>query len=337
MKKALATLIPLCVIGFVGFWISTIFLGTKDITLDNLGKVSQFDNTAEKNWSTSYTVKNTEYTAKITANENLTLDISDVSATIVPWDGEDIEIYVKNSSNRSVNVSLSRDNGRNTKIDIDTSFLYLFHFNIFDWDNSNRIVEIKMPKKTFTKAKINMGSGNTTISGINAEDYDIEIGSGSLEFDSSLSKSKSFRLDMGSGKSVFNGVNTENYKIDIGSGTCTIDEISGTGDIDMGSGLLDITFMDSPAGKFDMGSGHATMNIHDSINTTFKFTIGSGSVDFNACGKDKIISEHDCDDIVLGNGENTFKIGIGSGKVDVKSAGTQKFASSNMAEQIQSH
>ena len=334
MKKAIATLIPLCIIGFVGFWISSSILGPSDAGQGLLGSSSRTDDKTEKTWSYSDTVKNAEYTAKIAANDNLTLEISDVSATIVPWDGEDIEIYVKNSSNRAVNVSLSRDSGTNTKIDIDTSFFDWFHFNIFDWDNSKRIVEIKMPKKTFEKAKIDMGSGNASISGINAKDYDIDIGSGSLEFNSTLIKSSSFRLDMGSGKSVFNGVNTENYKIDIGSGTCTINEISGTGDIDMGSGSLDITFMDSPAGKFDMGSGHATMNIHDNTNTTFKFTIGSGSVDFNACGKDEIISKHNHNDIVLGNGENTFKIGIGSGNVEVKSAGTQKFASSNMAEQI---
>lgn len=337
MKKALATLLPLCIIGFVGFWISAAVLGTKDINSDNFGSESQFDNTAEKSWSANYTVKNSEYTAKIAANENLTLDISDVNATIMPWDGEDIEVYVKNTSKRAVNVSLKRDSGKNTKIDIDTSFFGWFTFNIFDWDNSKRFVEIKLPKKTFEKAKIDMGSGNTSISGLNAKDYDIDIGSGSLEFNSTLIKSNSFRLDMGSGNSVFKNIITDNYKINIGSGRCTINEISGTGDIDMGSGSLDITFMDSPAGKFDMGSGHTVMNIHDSADTTFKFSIGSGSVDFNACGKDERVTNHNCDDIILGNGENTFKIDVGSGNVEVKSAGTQKFASTSMAEQIQSH
>lgn len=337
MKKALATLLPLCIIGFVGFWISTIVLGTKDISSNNLGSTSQFDNTSEKSWSADYSVKNAEYTAKITANDNLTLDISDVNATIVPWDGEDIEIYVKNTSNRAVNVSLNRDSGKNTKIDIDTSFFGWFHFNIFDWDNSKRFVEIKMPKKTFEKAKIGMGSGSTSISGLYAKDYDIDMGSGSLEFNDAFIKSNSFRLDMGSGKSVFNNIITDNYKINIGSGSCTISEISGTGDIDMGSGSLDITFMDSPAGKFDMGSGHAVMNIHDSADTTFKFSIGSGSVDFNACGKTEKVTNHNYDDIILGNGENTFKIDVGSGNVEVKSAGSQKFASSSTTVQEQSH
>ena len=136
---------------------------------------------------------------------------------------------------------------------------------------------------------------------------------------------------MGSGMSVFSGINAESYKINMGSGSCTISDLAGTGDIDIGSGSLELSFMDSPTGKFDMGSGHTTMIIPENSDTTFKFDIGSGGVNFNACGINESRRNHNDGDIVLGNGENTFDIDIGSGSVDVASSGKAP----SIAEQVQ--
>lgn len=333
MKKAFATLIPLCIIGFVGFWISTIILGTNPENSGKFSSSSQYDDKNGSGWSAGCAVKNSEYTATIAASENLELAISDVKATVVPFDGEDIEVYVKNASNRSVNVSLKRNSSKSTIIKIDASIRFgWFNLSFFDFNSDDRIVEIKVPKKTFERAKIDLGSGSAAISGINAAEYDIDMGSGNMEFSRDKSeKIRSFRLDMGSGTSVFSGIYAESYKINMGSGSCTISDLAGTGDIDMGSGSLELSFMDSPTGKFDMGSGHTTMIIPENSDTTFKFDIGSGGVNFNACGINESRRNHNDGDIVLGNGENTFDIDIGSGSVDV--ASSEKAPS--IAEQVQ--
>ena len=332
MKKAFATLIPLCIIGFVGFWISTAILGTAPV--NHFGSSSQYDDKNGSGWSTDYAVNNAEYNATIAANSNLALELADVKAVVKPTDADDIKVYVKNTSNRSVNVSLSRDSGNKTKISINTNIFGAGFFGInlnpfsFITDGSveNRYVQIEVPKKTFESAKITLGSGIAEMKGIIAEEYDIELGSGSLDFDCGMTKSKKFTLDMGSGSGTFRGVTPEKYDINMGSGSCAISGLAGTGDIDMGSGSLELSFMDSPAGKFDMGSGHTTMIIPENSDTTFKFDIGSGSVNFNACGINENRRNHKDGDIALGNGENTFIIDLGSGSVDVASSGKASVA-----------
>ncbi|HCF83553.1 MAG TPA: hypothetical protein DER68_06520 [Ruminococcaceae bacterium] len=332
MKHSFAILIPLCIIGFVGFWISTSILGTSNAGV--LGSGLLTDDSSEAAWSATNTVNNAEYNATIVANSNLTLELADVQAVVTPTDADDIKVYVKNTSKRSVNVSLSRDDGNKTKISINTNIfgtgLFGINLNPFsfitDGSVDDRYVQIEIPKKTFESAKITLGSGKAIMKGIIAEEYDIDLGSGSLDFDCGLTKCKDFRLDMGSGSGTFRGVTPEKYDINMGSGSCTISSLTGKGDIDMGSGSLELSFMDSPAGKFDMGSGHTTMIIPDNSNTTFKFDIGSGGVDFNACGINETRRNHKDDDIVLGNGENTFIIDIGSGSVDVASSGKASVA-----------
>lgn len=327
MKKALATLIPLCIIGFVGFWISTLVLGAPTFT--DLGSTSFVDDNSTGGWNKSYTVKHEELTAEIKANQNLTLDISDVNAVVEPHDEDDIKVYVRNTSGRSVNVNLERDLNTYTSIKINTGVSFGFgfvNFNIPDFfgffggNITDRQVIIKVPTKTFASMKIAQGSGKSNISGITALDNSIDLGSGELNFERNESDyANSFNINMGSGKGTFTGIQTMNYHINIGSGSCKISNLTGNGTIDIGSGSVDISYDKSPAGKLDMGSGYAKLSIPTDSNTKFRFDIGSGAVE--VCTNTQIQKYTKTGEYTMGEGESSFHIELGSGKIDIGQKG----------------
>ena len=132
MKKALATFIPLCIIGFVGFWISTMFLGT--VTTTEFGSFSAKDD-GEKNWSYSRTVKNETFTTEIAANPNIELNLADVNAIVEPYDGVNISVEVKNTSNSALKVGLERRGDDTTKISIKNDSIFNFGFGLFNFDH----------------------------------------------------------------------------------------------------------------------------------------------------------------------------------------------------------
>lgn len=323
MKRAFATLIPLCIIGFVGFWISTLFLGTSSVTsMDSISVID--DSNSVGGWSKSYTVKHEEFTAEIAANSNLSIELSDVSAVVEPSDNNKIGVYVRNTSSRAVNVALSRDQSTNTSIKISTGVSFgLFNINIpdifglFGGNLMERQVIIKVPRKTFDSLKISQGSGKATVSGINARENSIDLGSGELDFSRAMTgKTNSFNINMGSGKATFTGIQTSLYHINIGSGECKIANLTGSGVIEIGSGSVDISYDQSPTGKLDMGSGYAKISVPTSADTKFIFNIGSGSVE--VCANTQIQRYNKTGEYTMGSkGFYNFNINLGSGKIDI--------------------
>ena len=323
MKKALATFLPLCIIGFVGFWISTMFLGTVNVT--EIGSSSSKDD-GGNNWSYSRTVKSETFTAEIASNPDIELNIADVNAIVEPYDGVNILVEVKNTSNSALKVSLDRKGDKSTKITIknDTFFNFgfgLFNFNV-DWlfggNASQKDVIIKVPRVSFDSAKISQGSGKSNISRITALKNDIDIGSGEFIFSRDKSvTAEEFEIDMGSGKADFSGMTTEKYDIDLGSGTITVSDLTGKGDIDIGSGNAYFNFLDTPKGRLDMGSGYVNFTVPHSANTKFNFSIGSGSIVVNNGTSEEKFGHHGDKSYTFGTGSEEFEINLGSGKVDI--------------------
>lgn len=323
MKRAFATLIPLCIIGFVGFWISTIILGTEPVA--TMGSHSAKDD-GGTNWSFSRTVKNETFTAEIVANPNIELNLSDVNAIVEPYDEVNISVEVKNTSNSALKVTLDRRGDNTTKISIGNDSIFNFGFGLFNFDffglfggdSAQKEVVIKIPRCSFDSAKISQGSGKSAISGITALKNDIDIGSGEFTFsrDKSVVAEK-FDIDMGSGKATFSGMTTNEYDIDIGSGSINISNLTGKGDIDMGSGNAYFSFDKSPSGNLDMGSGYMNFSLPLDANTKFDFDIGSGTVVVNDGTSEKKFGHHGEKFYVFGNDSENFIINLGSGNVDI--------------------
>lgn len=329
-KKLFAFFIPLCIIGFLGFWISTMFLGTHNTLTSH---VSGGKDIGESYWSFSHTLANEDFSVEMLANPEIELNLSDVSATIVPYNGTNIMVEARNTSHSKLKISLERNGDDSSRINIGTDSLFdfgfgLFKFHLFDGigDNiSKRKVTIKVPSNfIYEKLTINQSSGETKVTGINALENDIDIGSGKMTFEKNSSvMSDMFRFDIGSGEATFKGVTTKEYKIDIGSGTLDIKNLTGDGKIDMGSGSALINFEDSPSGRLDMGSGYIKMTIPRETNTTFNFDIGSGSIEIENGDHTERYGHLDNRDVVLGNGDFNFDIELGSGKIDIAFANNE--------------
>ncbi|MGN0669938.1 MAG: DUF4097 family beta strand repeat-containing protein [Oscillospiraceae bacterium] len=333
-KKLFGFFIPLCIIGFLGCWISTMFLGTVPVT--TMGSHSAKDD-GSKNWSISRTVKSETFTAEIVANPNIELYLSDVNAVVEPYDDVNISVEVKNTSNTALKVTLERRGDDTTKISIgNDSFFHfgLFSFN-FDWlfggNSSQKEVVIKIPKCNFDSAKISQGSGKSVISGITALKNDIDIGSGEFSFsrDKSVVAEK-IEIDMGSGKATFSGMTSKEYDIDVGSGSINISNLTGKGDIDIGSGNAYFDFDESPSGILDMGSGYVNFSLPRDASTKFDFDIGSGSIVVNDGTSEKKFGHNSEKFYVLGNDSESFEINLGSGKVDIGYTGFTPGAVSSM-------
>lgn len=327
MKKALATFIPLCIIGFVGFWISTMFLGT--VTTTEFGSFSAKDD-GEKNWSYSRTVKNETFTTEIAANPNIELNLADVNAIVEPYDGVNISVEVKNTSNSALKVGLERRGDDTTKISIKNDSIFNFGFGLFNFDidwifggnSTKKEVIIKIPRCSFDSAKIAQGSGKSEISGITALKNNIDIGSGEFSFSRDKSVvAEVFDINMGSGKATFSGLSTNKYDIDLGSGSITLSDLTGTGDIDIGSGNAYFNFAASPKGKLDMGSGYVNFSLPYSASTKFNFSIGSGSIVVNNGTSEEKFGHHGDKSYTFGTGSEEFDIDLGSGKVEIGNTG----------------
>lgn len=323
-KKLFAFFIPLCIIGFVGFWISTMFVGKYDVTISASSGVKD---TGGDNWGITHSLANEGFTAEMIANPIIELDLSNVSAVVEPYEGTNIMVEARNTSQSKLKVELERNGDESSHISISTYSVFdfgfgLFKFNLFDGfgDNiSKRNVTIKIPSNyTYEKLTIEQGSGETKVTGINALENDIDIGSGKLTYekDSSFTSDR-FKIDLGSGDATFKGIHTKNYEIDLGSGHLKVENLTGQGEIDMGSGHADIRFDDSPNGILDMGSGYMKMTIPKETSTTFKLNIGSGSIDIEKDDHVETYGHLDYKDVVLGTGNFKYIIDLGSGNIDI--------------------
>lgn len=317
-KKQFTILIPLCIIGFVGFWISSLILGSVPITNSDVYSVKDIGGDS---WSYTRSVKNESFTAEIAANPNIELNLADVNAVVESYSGVNITVKVTNTSNEAVKVSLVRKGDDFTSINIGNDSVFgfgLFNFNFGGGSVTKKQVHIQIPNGCYTGLKISQGSGISAISGINALENDIDIGSGefSLARDKA-SPADSIKIDLGSGKANFSGMSTQKYDIDIGSGELNISGLTGTGDIDMGSGSARFSFDESPSGSLDMGSGYSIFSLPRDANTKFDFDIGSGMIVVNDGASENMFGHHGGKFYVFGNDSESFKINLGSGKIDI--------------------
>ena len=324
-KKLFGFFIPLCIIGFLGFWISTMFFGTVPIT--EYGVFSVKDS-GENSWSFTRSIKSENFSAEMIANPNIELYLADVHAVVESYNGVNINVEVKNTSNSQIKVTLNRLGDDTTSIRIENDSIFNFGFGLFninfggfDGGSINRKqVVIKVPNKFYDNVKIVQGSGKSEINGIDAYKNDIDIGSGEFSFSKNKNfTSDSFNIDLGSGKATFTGMAAKKYDIDIGSGELNASGIRGTGDIDMGSGNAHLSFDESPKGSLDMGSGYMKMELPYIAMTTFKFDIGSGTVEINTEKEILLFGHLGAKEYQFGyiTPSAEFSIGLGSGKVDI--------------------
>ncbi len=168
------------------------------------------------------------------------------------------------------------------------------------------------------------------VDGFNSKYNNFDIGSGKFEF----SKSEQFTADMfsvvvGSGSAVISNMQTERYDIDLGSGKYNFNGLSGYGEINMGSGNGSIAYSkfheeyDDGSDVCDLNMGSGTLNLYfpDDSGCLLYTEIGSGSVNINAYGIEKKLTQNsDDEELIIGDNDNYqyYNINMGSGKVNIR-------------------
>ncbi len=239
MKKLFFSAIPICLVSFILFGISTAILGTKSRSYtDNLAYVVPVDD-----GSNTYIDETTdlgEWTLNAAVRPAVTLHTSGVNAYVIQSGDDDIHMRVASNNGSSVHVNAHTDGDMlnievrppNVIFDGTIDFGKIFWMDDIFHGSPDTEVIIAFPKLIYEALYIEHGSGTLMVDGFNSKYNNFDIGSGKFEF----SKSEQFTADMfsvvvGSGSAVISNMQTERYDIDLGSGKYNFNGLSGYGEI----------------------------------------------------------------------------------------------------------
>ncbi|MGN1111535.1 MAG: DUF4097 family beta strand repeat-containing protein [Oscillospiraceae bacterium] len=329
MKKILCFLIPVCILSFIGFWVSTAILGTTDngnVDLTDFTHIMQpgetlifGDNaTSDREWE----IENTY--------GNININSAGATTVIEENDGDTIIVKAEVPNGRRVSVNIyGQESEDELTIEIVPDFTSLSDIlgqlgkmirfgDGFDFSN-DVTVTVSFPRTIYGQMNLQLGSGKMYYNEVFSNNYNVEIGSGRFEMKrSDEALSSTFNLEMGSGKAMIDNMRAKRYNIKIGSGEFDLAGISGTGELEMGSGKGSLSFTnDCISSDIDIGSGSLDIYLEES-GAIVEAEVGSGSVDIDAYGVNtKLKNDSPDTEIWVGNKRTEISIELGSGKVDI--------------------
>ena len=181
--------------------------------------------------------------------KKLDLDIEWASFTIEKSEDDNIYIDAKDVP-KTFEASVS---GNTFKISFGKQSVNLVPFSTFlDKNRVDPTIVLQLPEKVYSSFVLDLGAGETNISGINCGDLDIECGAGKVSFND-ISCDKCV-IDCGAGELDINNIICEGLlDIDGGAGKIYVSGILGGIDIDQGVG--DFEFSGTMNGNIDADGG----------------------------------------------------------------------------------
>lgn len=355
MRKLFFSAIPICLVSFILFGISVAILGTRYETTVNSGVYDGSYDYSDRYQYICETVTRGEWTFTDAVKPDVSLHTSGVNAYVVQSNDDYIHIRVasKNSSSVRVNV-YTEDDTLNIEVcppniifDGEVNFGRIFWLDDIFHGSPDTEVVISFPQLIYDDLDIEHGSGTLMVDGLNAKYNDFDIGSGRFEFSKSDQfTAERFDVDVGSGSTVISNMQTNRYQIELGSGHYDLSGLSGSGEIDMGSGKGSIAYSgfvefendngydyETEICELDMGSGTLDLYFPDNSGCQLYTYIGSGSVNVNAYGIEKKLTQSsDENELTLGENSNTlyYNINMGSGKINIRN--TSEYTASALFE-----
>lgn len=328
MKRLYAFLIPVCILSFIGFWISTAILETTNNSF-NGNVLGLTIHPGQEMILGEYANSDCEWKIDNTYGN---INIHSAGATTIIEENDSGKIIVKAEvpNGRELYVgAYCQESEDELTIEIVPNYISLTDifgqfgrafrsedgFGFFE----GITVTISFPHTIYGQMNLYLGSGKMFYNEVFSNNYNVEIGSGRFEMKrSEKSLSSTFNLDMGSGKAIIDNMRAKRYNINIGSGEFDLAGISGTGDISMGSGKGSLAFSESCySSDIEIGSGSLDIFLERS-GATVDANIGSGSVKVDAFGiNTKLKNSSDDQEVIVGYGKNHISIELGSGNVDI--------------------
>lgn len=323
MKKLLGFLIPVCIISFICFGVSSMFLPRSGYSVGdpiNDGNKYVFEG-----------VVNTDRTWRIFDEfPIINLNSSGVKTIVNQHDGNEIIVSASVPSGRNVyvgayyddeqlTIETSRDNVSFSDI-VDSFGKVLWSEDIFT-SSDGVVVTVSFPKSIYDYVNVKLGSGELYVDELYAKNNDIRVGSGTLR----MSRSKRYVSEylgvyIGSGDVKIKDYHSNSFDVHLGSGKCEISGLEGNGTLDMGSGSCKLITNDSLSTfSGDISSGKLELYVAEG-GAQITASVGSGSVNVNAYGVEEKVNNStvECEQpIVFGNAEAALDIELGSGKVSI--------------------
>ena len=281
-------LVPACVLSFITGGVLNIFLGQRQNSYYNQEYVdSSYYDDETKRWTVSDTTR--AYDFSIGARENLTFQLSGVNAIIMSSYGDEIYVSVKNeNADRDAEVVLTTE-GNTSTIEVhptNITFNPMSGGGLVSWledmfgSNPKCSVWVVVPQRLYQNLTVQQGSGNVTISNVNAKYNQIDIGSGSFDMITDPRNTvQKLNVNLGSGKAVLKNANTYEHNFNIGSGEFEARGLSGIGEVNIGSGSVTLSYSNFRGIFLEKGSGTLNMLIPPLTSSRVIAELGSGKID----------------------------------------------------------
>ncbi len=208
-------------------------------------------------------------------------------------DSSDVKTYIALSNDNNVTVSVDSGTSANAvkvKAEMDP-FESRFDITVdkdcfLGIDIGDSTVTLSLPDTIYDNLNLTLGSGTLQAKDIRARQNEFDIGSGTFE----LSQKENFsaelmKIDIGSGSVKIANADSEIYNVDMGSGSFNISGLTGSGDINMGSGkgIVEFAKLGSLQNNITLGSGSLSVYVPSDAKSDLYTDIGSGKVKVECC------------------------------------------------------
>ena len=293
MKIVLKIFIPLCVLSFIAFGISVMFLGTQPKNADAAAEELVVDSASTYDITDSFT--------------SIKADIGAYKLTIKPWSKDSTQVMVLGDKADRIKVSVSGDR-LNIRSDWNWENNWNWNWdwvkNLFDGSSFSTEVTLKIPDKTYEQVMMYVGAGQLVADGVQAKDISLDVGAGLLTYTQPLE----FQADHFSA--------TGSYEVDVSAGDANIYGLTGSGSVDISAGSATLQFNElSEDCDVDVSDGEVTLDIPE--DTSAKFICDKSAGDIRIMVADENRHADDGETISINGGKNDVKLSVSAGSITV--------------------
>lgn len=301
MKVILKIFIPLCIVSFIAFGVSVAVFGTDSSAGYGVGN----------NQTDSYQVDG-EYT-------NIEAHIGSYDLVLSPHSGDTTEVNISGSDANisKINVGLDGDtlviSMNSSGIDFSSWITWIMN------RGQHTVVNVTVPDKVYQKLAIGMTSGSAESVGISAKNVELSTTSGDLKYLQPDFTTDSLTIKTTSGSITALNAATKSYDIRATSGDISVSSLTGTGNIRVSSGNLQIGFKELSGDCYViMSSGDVALGLPWDTSANIHCSKTSGDIVMTTFDGTETNSVNvESGDIVLGSGGSKINITLTSGDIEL--------------------
>ncbi len=151
-------------------------------------------------------------------------------------------------------------------------FFYLGFLHDYDSE-----VVITVPESALSAVKVEVDAGNSTISGIQAEEFTLDVGAGTQQI--SDVQCDMLLLENGYGDTYLSNTGCDTLTIRCGSGTMKLEQVTAARDVVLDSGAGDVAARSCKFGSVDVAQGSGDLQIDEvAVNGWAVLSSGAGTI-----------------------------------------------------------